>query len=293
MFLSSFNTYCDTYHNTHDTITSMKRTNPKIAFMGDLTVDRYVKQKEVHLGGSSLTSAIWATRLGAKSSIIAAVGTDNFQIPQYIDKSRVTVLPGKTSSIEIHTNELGEREYGNWDPGVLADYRFSKKDFACMRTHDAVVLTVYDKTIHLLYQFRDAFASRRKRKFLRVGDFGDLSLWNKDAAMLVRYLSTFDVFLFGLDKDIDEFLINELRQLAHQSRKLFLVTLNKFGAAAFAGDTMFGVPGHDVPVLDTTGAGDSFLAAFLVEYLKSHDVQKSLVAGTQLASQVIQNVGAY
>jgi sugar/nucleoside kinase (ribokinase family) len=50
---------------------------------------------------------------------------------------------------------------------------------------------------------------------------------------------------------------------------------------------------RDVPVIDATGAGDSFLAGFLVRYLKTKDVQGSLAAGTSLASKVIQKVGAY
>lgn len=283
----------------HGTISSMKKT-PRIAFAGDLTVDKYIKQKEIRLGGSSFTGAMWAKRLGATSSIVAAVGSDkeakrysSMVTREHIEKTHMTILPGATSSIEINTTNSGERQYGAWDPGVLADYRFSRKDFSFMRMHDAVVLTVYDKTLHLLSQFRKVFASKRKKKFLRVVDFGDVSLFKKDGAMIGRYLPAFDIFIFGLDKDADESLIDELRLLARQSKKLFVITLNRYGAAAFAGDSMWGTPGHSVRVVDTTGAGDSFLAAFLVSYLATKDVQKSLKKGTELASHVIQNIGGY
>lgn len=272
---------------------------PRIAFVGDITVDHYVKQKETHLGGSSVTGAIWATRMGAKASVIAAVGSNaagkkhiSMLTRWHIDASHVDTVHGKTSSIEINTIN-GERHYGKWDPGVLADYFLSKKDFQFIRTHDAVVLTIYDKTIHLLNQFHQVFASKRRKKFLRIVDFGDFSLFEKNAAMIARFLPAFDIFVFGLEKDVDETLINELRLIARQSGKLFLITLNRFGAAAFQDSKVWGVTGTVVRAVDTTGAGDSFLAAFLVSYLKTNDIQKSLEKGTELASKVIQKVGAY
>ena len=49
----------------------------------------------------------------------------------------------------------------------------------------------------------------------------------------------------------------------------------------------------EVPVVDTTGAGDSFLAGFLASYLNSRDILKSLHRGADLASEVIQHIGAY
>jgi ribokinase len=45
-------------------------------------------------------------------------------------------------------------------------------------------------------------------------------------------------------------------------------------------------------VLDVTGAGDAFAAAFLVEYLRSRDLHASARAATALAAQVVSRVGA-
>ena len=71
------------------------------------------------------------------------------------------------------------------------------------------------------------------------------------------------------------------------------MTLGKFGSIAFVGETVFVQSASDVPVVDTTGAGDAFLAGFLVTYLQTKDVQQSLRSGTQLASKVVGLLGAY
>lgn len=269
------------------------KSKPRIAFVGDITIDTYLKQNETHLGGSSLTGAIWANRLGAKVSIVAAVGDDGVQLPKLIDTRHVSILPGKTSAIEIHTTKAGEREYGAWDAGVLEKYLFSKKDVAFMQKHNAIVLIVYNKTEQLLRQFYKTFSSRREKRFLRVIDFGDLSQFKKDSAFVGGVLSAIDIAVFGLDKHADRELINELRILSKKTNTLFLITLNRYGAVAFSGSKMWGIPGKDVKVVDTTGAGDAFLAAFLVSYLQARDIQKSLEEGTKLASKVIQKIGAY
>lgn len=278
----------------------MKKHAPRIAFVGDLTVDRYIEQKEIHLGGSSLTSSIWAKRLGVQSSIIAAVGSDkagkkyiNMLTREYVDQSHLTVIPGKSSAIDILTSKDGEREYGVWDPGVLKHFHIGKLDTDFLKKQDAVSLVVYDKTVHLLDELAALWRRWHRRKPLRVVDFGDMSQFHKDSLFVETYTDAFDILFFGLNKDDDEELINNLQRLARTYKKLIVVTLGKYGSIAFHRSRVFTQIGYDVSVVDATGAGDSFLAGFLVKYFQTHDIQKSLINGTDLASRVIQHLGGY
>ena len=45
-------------------------------------------------------------------------------------------------------------------------------------------------------------------------------------------------------------------------------------------------------VVDATGAGDAFAAAFLVEYLKSRNIREAAVAANALAAKVVGTIGA-
>jgi fructokinase len=61
------------------------------------------------------------------------------------------------------------------------------------------------------------------------------------------------------------------RSLWHDELKLMVVTLASRGSLYFTPDSSGAVPGFDVPVADTTGAGDAFLAALLYRLSTSLD----------------------
>lgn len=274
---------------------------PHIAFLGDLTVDVYPELHTKRLGGSSFTGAIWAKRLGAKSSVLAAVGSDgagkeyiHALIQERIGRKRIRVMKGKTSAIEIITDAKGERRYGKWDAGVLSHYHLRKSDHVFLKSQDAFCLVVYDKTVQVLMDLAAYWRLMEKGKSpLRVVDFGDMSQFSFEASFVEGYIDTFDVFFFGLNKDTDERLINTLRELTVTYNKLTVVTLGKYGSLAWLGGKTFVQPAKEVEAVDTTGAGDAFLVAFLVEYLESGDVQGALKKGTILACRAIGSVGAY
>ena len=50
-------------------------------------------------------------------------------------------------------------------------------------------------------------------------------------------------------------------------------------------------PVKKVEVKDSSGAGDAFLAALVVEYVKSEDIEKSIAFANECASQVVQHRG--
>ncbi len=278
----------------------------RIAFIGDLTVDVYPQKHRMHLGGSSLNSSMWATRLGAEPSILAAVGEDMAGLPaqagkkflrkckrEGINASLIQILPGKTSNIEVFTDQSGEHRFGEWEPGVLADYHLGSAEDAHLAPQHAAALTIYGATRHLLDELV-AFGEKRKRQRpLLAVDFGNMSQLGGHTRSIVSAIDTLDIVFVGLDKDEDEGLINELNQLAITSGKLIVVTLGKYGTIAYRGEKHFIHPAPDVRVKDTTGAGDAFLAGFLVSYLKTRSVQNALAQGTDLASRVIQKLGAY
>lgn len=272
----------------------------RIAFIGDLTVDIYPQAKKIHLGGSSLNGSMWVKRLGAMPAILASVGEDRAGKKyvaklkrEEIESERVKVLHGQTSAIEIFTDPSGERRYGEWKPGVLANYHLDPQDFFFLKHQNAGVLTVYGPTKHLLDELVSFGSARRRKKPLLVVDFADFGQLKKDMQLVESCIHSIDILVFGLDKDVDEALINQLKDIAAQTGALIVVTLGRWGSLAYAGDRSFIQPAKLVKVKDTTGAGDAFLAGFLVTYLKTKNIQRSLAAGTDLASRAIQKIGAY
>jgi sugar/nucleoside kinase (ribokinase family) len=67
-----------------------------------------------------------------------------------------------------------------------------------------------------------------------------------------------------------------------------IVTLDADGAFARFGDETFLLPTQAVEAVDSTGAGDAFLAAFLVAKMKGLSVRKALAVGNIVSGEVIQ-----
>ena len=280
---------------------TMSFMKPYISLIGDLTADSYVNSRTVKLGGAALNSAMWSKRNGARVSVVSAVGNDAAG-NKFIKKFRAEKLScdgiqqkrGSTSGIEIFISESGERRYGSWNPGVLTTYHLRQQDYRILQKSDAVVITVYPPYLHILDECmklkRDTLMKHRP---LFVINYGDLNEFNHSFDVPKQFLDLADILIFGLDKDRDEDLINEVRQCALVEKKFALVTLGKYGSIAWDGKTAYVQSAQEVTVRDTTGAGDSFLAGFLITFLKTRNIQQSLQQGTDLASRAIQKLGAY
>jgi ribokinase len=73
---------------------------------------------------------------------------------------------------------------------------------------------------------------------------------------------------------------------------IFVMTKGPDGVAVSDGKNIYtaGVP--DSPVVERTGAGDSFSSGFVVEYIRSGDIAKAIQFGTANASSVVTEYGA-
>jgi len=81
------------------------------------------------------------------------------------------------------------------------------------------------------------------------------------------------------------------RRFVQWGAKVGIVTLGSQGAAVATADGAFTVPALPGTAVDTTGAGDSFSAGFLVEYLRTKDVRRAATFAIAVARHVIGSTG--
>ena len=85
----------------------------------------------------------------------------------------------------------------------------------------------------------------------------------------------------------------EVVLFAKQIGKLIVITRGKNGSVVIQNDQVIECEAKkNLKIIDLTGAGDLFAAGFLHGYLNKLTLKKSLDKGTELSSQVIQQVGA-
>ena len=75
--------------------------------------------------------------------------------------------------------------------------------------------------------------------------------------------------------------------------KLIVITRGEKGATAINGDQVVESEiQKDLKIVDLTGAGDLFAAGFLHGHVNNLSIKESLEKGTQMSSQIIQQIGA-
>ncbi len=73
--------------------------------------------------------------------------------------------------------------------------------------------------------------------------------------------------------------------------KIVIVTLAELGAVIYDGNQFIDIPPYEIDLVDATGAGDTFMAGFTFEYLKTKDLRTAGCYASCTSSIMIENVG--
>ncbi|MDH7476573.1 MAG: carbohydrate kinase family protein [Microgenomates group bacterium] len=75
--------------------------------------------------------------------------------------------------------------------------------------------------------------------------------------------------------------------------RILVVTDGEKGSYAYANNQVFSQPAiKPKKIIDTTGCGDGYTAGFIAEFLKTQDIKKSMMTGSQYAAKIIEKIGA-
>ena len=86
---------------------------------------------------------------------------------------------------------------------------------------------------------------------------------------------------------------NEVISFSKNLKKLIIITRSEKGAVAINGNEVFECEAKsNLNIVDLTGAGDLFAAGFLHGHVNNLSVNNSLEKGTEMASMIIQQIGA-
>ena len=202
--------------------------------------------------------------------------------------TRFAARPGATPVQHISHSEDGERIFVRYDEGVLGAYRIGASERQLIAGSNVVITTAFGKGLAMFESVIETPSHG-----LRVVDFTNLNDVGDPLAFAERYAERLHVGLFGLTRD-DAALIDGLEEIARQSDRLFVVTLGPDGSLALGGPERIRCLAAPVEqVTDTTGAGDTFTAAFVCAFERDRDIARSLAAGSAAAAETVQHLGAF
>ncbi len=288
----------------------MARGTPEIVFTGHL-VREMIHFPERSLGpvlGSPVAyGSLMASRLGGQAGIVSLVGTD---MPPAllqplreagVDLAGLQVVAGEyTTRSELIYSEDGHKQirYPQQAPPILPEH-------IPQRFRDAPVFAVVtmdqDVPVETIRQMRslsgllavdlggyggahsrvhpDAAAQRAPRALLElVACFDIVRASVEDCALLLGAAAVAD----------DAALRASLATLLAQGPAIAMITLGERGCLVATQEGFQQIPAQCGEVIDTTGAGDAFFSAFLLQYLRSGSVAE---AGRFAAAAVMHMIG--
>ena len=228
--------------------------------------------------------AVQAAKLGASASFLGRIGSDpegallrRQALRKGLDSRFLKQLCGCTAVSEVSLQGK-ERIFGAYHEGVLADWQLTSEELAFLKTQDIVVTD--------LWGHQEA-SLRELRPFVRTAfDAAD----RPQSGIAQKALPHCDFFFFSAGSgDLQE----ELRAYQQVSQGIVTATLGAKGSLAYDGRHFHSQGAlFCEEVRDTMGAGDAFIASFLLRYLQEGEIGSALAFAAGEVLPILSHYGA-
>ena len=236
--------------------------------IGDNTVDDYTHLRTLFPGGNALNVAVYASMLGCDAAYVGVFGSDAAANHMQqtlaelgLDTSRSTRAEGPSGKAMLAIED-GERIFTGSNGGgvrksVSMEFAFDDVDY----------LKSFPLAHTSTYSFIDEHLPRLASLVPIVSyDFSD----DFETAKALSLCTYIDVPFFSCPDSTDEETQNLLQSAVDQGCMLAAATRGMREAILFDGHSWYRQAPHPVTPIDTLGAGDGFISAFLVSCFEGH-----------------------
>ena len=260
----------------------------RVLGIGDNTVDIYVDQGVQFPGGNAVNIAVLTKRIGADAAYLGCIGNDflgemihDALVAEGIDISHLRRIDGPNSWSRIrHSNN--DRWFDGNHPGGRDDYQLKPVDYDFIATFDLAHSSVYSRLEGELPRIK---AAARALSFDYSSEY--------TPGYIASTAPHIDIAFLSAAGDDDEACRALARQVASHGPKLVVITRGALGALCFDGAAFTAQGIVKTSVADTLGAGDGFIAGFLIAHLAMRPVADALGEGAAYAARVCAYRGAF
>lgn len=264
----------------------------RIITIGDNVADCYLDQGKYYPGGNCVNVAVNAKRNGAdKAAYIGVFGNDDkaLHIKRALEMEGVSFdasrnMIGPSGQPKVNLTAEGDRVFVGGPKNTvqhLVKIRIVKDDIDVIKEYDVCHTSCYsflEEELPLLSQHT------------RVSyDFSD----QKDDALIARVCPHVSFAFFSgselSDRELDEFIA----KLEPYEVEVIGITRGAKPAVFLHKGRRYERTALETDVVDTMGAGDSFIAGFLTAYVSTGDMEKSLLQAAQSASRTCTFFGGF
>ncbi|KAB3529261.1 PfkB family carbohydrate kinase [Alkaliphilus serpentinus] len=257
----------------------------KIAAVGDYMIDDYTNLNNRFLGGNALNFIISLQRkVDYNLSFVGPVATDTDgekllkALEEYnIETNHISIVKGRSpiSTVELQD---GERIFKGLQLGVLEDFRLNNHQISFLKGQDHIHSSIMGG---LISQLKDM-----KGKGSTSFDFSILR--NKKLIMdAVQWVD----YAFFSSKTFGDNEISLMKEGYAAGGKQIVFLLGELGSRVYDGERIYECSAVKCKVLDTLGAGDSYIAGYISEILKGGSIAGAMEIGSRWAAEACGQYG--
>jgi sugar/nucleoside kinase (ribokinase family) len=235
----------------------------RVLGIGDNVADHYVHINTIYPGGCAFNFAAFASMLGADAAYLGAISDDfagrhnlKTAVEMGVDTKRCRILHGETPlpTVRIEAGErifIGMNEHGVWErPVILRD-----KDLEYIKTFNLLHTSIYsgmEQNLEILAETGVPISM-------------DFSATYSDM-FVAAHCPHLTYAIMSCGHISTEKMLEQIKKAHEFGAPNVIATRGAEGAWFSDGTEIYHRPAKMIEAIDTMGAGDSFLTAFLLNY---------------------------
>lgn len=253
------------------------------------------KSKDPYYGGCAVNICYLLCSLDKKSAVAMTVGKDFEEsgLKPFLEKNKVSLEFVQEHSL-LNTSYTNLVMLPNGEhmtlfyPGPMAKEHYIPYNFSSLQATFGL-LTIGEITGNK--QFLEACIQKDiPLIFSMKGDYASL-----DQEYLSRVFAHSELIFMNETEfeQLNEYMPMQVKDYLQQEHlQAIVVTNGSRGSTIFTKEQEIDIPSYpDTQVVDTAGGGDAYIAGFLASYLEKQKLVDCAIAGTSLASFIIEDFG--
>lgn len=259
----------------------------KVTAVGDNCVDVYYTLNRFYPTGNAVDFAINLRKLGQDVSLVSIQGNDVFgvSIENVLKKYGVDLThfyKGGRQTAAAQMNIInGDRIHERFDGNVLEDFALNRERLDFVKQFDLVYSEKWSRIGRYIKDIKND-------NNIMIHDFSK-RLNDPANDVLLPYL---DYAFFSYEK-LDGIIKDFLKTTQEKTKRIVIAMLGGDGSLAYDGNKYYREPAEQVEIVNTVGAGDSYVAGFTKGLCEGLSLEECMHRGKETATKIIQMFDPY
>lgn len=263
----------------------------KAVAVGFSCVDVYENINRWYPTGNGIDWGVHLSRLGIPVAVVSAVGTDEYgkKMREVLSNEKIEVSyleekDGDTCRMIMALKNGVDRVHMKEIPGVMENYSITDEQFEYAAAFDYLHTDLFGGVLDHLKEWHE-------RGIKIVMDF---STFTKDPEFnCMNIFPNVDYVFFSADSfEIDE-LKNWMKEIKAAGPQIVTATMGENGSLSYDGNQFYEMGTVKTEVVNTVGAGDSYIAGFTYGIMNGLSIPECMKKGAEVSAEVVAKFEPY